>query len=242
MAAPCVSWVTMPAKKFSLFWWVIWVSLGTALGFILPSIATLVSVADGRDATGQFVLAVIGGALQGAILGFAQAFALRRTVAALPMLGWILVTTVGAILAWSFGMIPGSFLALASGTPLGIAELIVFGLLAVLVLPTAQWFILRGTKLGKIGRVWRWIPITAVAWIAGIVWLLLASLLVQDSTDLVHLIALYTVAGLLMVLTVSFITGLGMRWMLGGAPVRKKSTSLRRSFPSRKTPVPSRTA
>ena len=231
----------MPVKKFSLFWWVIWVTLGTALGFILPSVATLGAVADGRDASGQFVFAVIAGAIQGAILGFAQAFALRRTAAALPMLGWIIVTAVGAVLAWTFGMIPGSFMAIEPGTPAGIGTLLAFGIVAVAALPTAQWLILRRTKLGKIGRVWRWIPITAIAWTAGITWLLLAATLVQDSTDLIHLVGLYTVAGLLMVLTVSVITGLGMRWILGGKLLPGTPTSLRSSWPSRKKLIPSRT-
>ena len=240
-----VSWVTMPTntelrtanaqaaqasktkvaqsgkpQKFSFLWWVIWVTLGLALGFIAPSVATLVAVADGRDATGEFMFAVIGGAVQGGILGFAQAFALRKTAAVLPMRRWIGITASGALIAWIVGMIPGTYLNLNATTPAGVIVLLAFAVVAVVAMPVAQWFILRGTKLGKIGRVWRWIPITAVAWLAGIGWLLLAAPLVQDSTDLMHLIGLYTVAGSLMVLTIAAITGLGMRWMLGGASIK----------------------
>jgi hypothetical protein len=236
-------------QKFSLLWWVIWVTLGLALGFIFPSVATLWAVADGRDATGQFMFAVIGGAIQGGVLGFAQAFALRKTAAALPMRRWIGITASGALVAWIVGMIPGSYLNLDAGTPASIIVLVAFAVVAVVVMPLAQWFILRGTKLGKIGRVWRWIPITAIAWTIGIGWLLLAAPLVQDSTDLMHLIGLYTVAGFLMVLTIATITGLGMRWMLGGK-LLPSTTSLRQSLGSRgsrgargsrKKPVPSRT-
>jgi hypothetical protein len=216
-------------QKFSLLWWVIWVTLGLALGFIAPSAATLVAVADGRDATGEFMFAVIGGTIQGGILGFAQAFALRKTAAALPMRRWIGITASGALIAWIVGMVPGTYLNLTATTPASIIVLVAFAFVAVVVMPSAQFFILRGTKLGKIGRVWRWIPITAVAWTAGIAWLLLAAPLVQDGTDLVHLIGLYTVAGTLMVLTIAFITGLGMRWMLGGTSARspRKNTSRR---------------
>jgi hypothetical protein len=228
-------------QKFSLLWWVIWVTLGLALGFIFPSVATLWAVADGRDATGQFMFAVIGGAIQGGVLGFAQAFALRKTVAALSMRRWIGITASGALIAWIVGMIPGSFLNLEAGTPASIGILVVFAIVAVLVMPVAQWFILRGTKLGKIGRVWRWIPITALAWTAGIGWLLLASTQVKPDTDLMNLIGLYTVAGFLMVLTIATITGLGMRWMLGGKLLPSATSPFRRSGFSRKKPVPSRT-
>lgn len=256
MAAPFVWWVTMSTntvararkalstqkskmsattaarakapQKFSLLWWVVWVTLGLALGFIFPSVATLWAVADGRDGTGQFVFAVIGGVIQGGILGFAQAFALRKTAATLPLGLWIGVTALGGLVAWVVGMIPGTYLKLVATTPAGIIVLVAFAIVVVTAMPVSQWFILRSTKLGKIGRVWRWIPVTALAWTAGIGWLLLAAPLVQDSTDLVHLIGLYTVAGFLMVLTIATITGLGMRWMLGGKALSRPRQSARK--------------
>lgn len=228
-------------QKFSLLWWVIWVTLGLALGFIFPSVATLWAVADGRDATGQFMFAVIGGAVQGGILGFAQAFALRKTAAALPMRRWIGITASGALIAWVVGMIPGTYLKLEATTTASIIVLVAFAFVAIVVMPLAQWLILRGTKLGKIGRVWRWIPVTALAWTAGIGWLLLAAPLVQDGTDLVHLISLYTVAGVLMVMTIAFITGLGMRWMLGGKALSTARRTARKSRAPRKKVIPSRT-
>jgi hypothetical protein len=104
-------------------------------------------------------------------------------------------------------------------------------------LPLAQWFVLRGTGLARAGRVWRWIPVTAVAWSAGIAWLLLASPLVKNDTDLTHLIGLYTVAGFLAVITIATITGLGMRWMLGG----KLLPNGKPAFRALKKAIPSRT-
>ena len=216
-------------QKFSLLWWVIWVTLGLALGFIVPSVASFTAVVDGRDATGQFVSTIIGGAVQGGILGFAQAFALRKTAAALPMRRWIGITAIGALIAWIVGMIPGTYLKLDATAPAAIIVLVAFAFVAVVAMPSAQFVILRGTKLGKIGRVWRWVPITAVAWTAGIAWLLLAAPLVQDNAELMNLVGLYTVAGLLLALTVAFITGLGMRWMLGGSSARQKSARTART-------------
>ena len=221
MAATTAARAKAP-QKFSLLWWVIWVTLGLALGFIFPSVATLWAVADGRDGTGQFIFAVVGGAIEGGILGFAQAFALRKTAAALPLALWIGITALGGLVAWIVGMIPGTYLNLEATTSASIIVLVAFAIVAVVVMPVAQWLVLRGTKLGKIGRMWRWIPVTALAWTAGIGWLLLAAPLVQDSTDLVHLIGLYTVAGFLMALTIATITGLGMRWMLGGTVRSRK--------------------
>jgi hypothetical protein len=204
-------------QKFSLLWWVIWVTLGLAVGFIAPSVASFTAVVDGRDATGQFVSTIIGGTIQGGILGFAQAFALRKTAAALPMRRWIGITAIGALIAWVVGMIPGTYLKLDVGTPAAIIVLVAFAFVAVVAMPLAQFIILRGTKLSKVAHVWRWVPLTAVAWTVGIAWLLFASPLVQDNADLTNLVGLYTVAGLLMALTVAFITGLTMLWMLNGA-------------------------
>lgn len=222
-------------QKFSLLWWVIWVTLGLALGFIVPSAASFTAVVDGRDATGQFVSTIIGGAVQGGILGFAQAFALRKTAAKLPMRRWIGITAIGALIAWIVGMIPGTYLKLDATTPAALIVLLAFALFAVVAMPSAQFVILRGTKLGKIGRVGRWIPITAVAWTVGIAWLLLAAPLVQDSADLMSLVGLYTVAGLLLALTISFITGLGMLWMLGGSANRQTSARTPRASRPAKT-------
>lgn len=208
-------------QKFSLMWWMAWVTLGLALGFIVPSATSFVAVVDGRDATGQFIFTVLGGAAQGLILGFAQAFALRKTAAALPMFRWILITALGGLIAWIVGTVPGSFLNIEASSPAAVIVLVAFAFVAVIAMPLVQFFVLRTTRFGKIGRVWRWVPITAVAWTAGIAWLLLASTQVQDNEDLIHLVGLYTVAGLLMALTVAFITGLGLRWMLNGSVKRR---------------------
>jgi hypothetical protein len=229
-------------QKFSLLWWMAWVTLGLALGFIVPSVTSFVAVVDGRDATGQFIYTVLGGAAQGLILGFAQAFALRKTAASLPMFRWILITALGGLIAWIVGTVPGSFLNIEATSPAAIIVLVAFAFVAIVAMPSAQFFVLRGTKFGKIGRVWRWVPITAVAWTAGIAWLLLASTQVQDNEDLIHLVGLYTGAGLLMALTVALITGLGMRWMLNGSARKTRTARAPRAASTRAPKAPKTSA
>ena len=55
-----------------------------------------------------------------------------------------------------------------------------------------------------------WIPINMAAWLVGIVWTLLPSPWVDQSTSTGALIFIYGIAGLCMAATVAVITGLGM--------------------------------
>jgi hypothetical protein len=73
-------------------------------------------------------------------------------------------------------------------------------------LPLAQYVVLRD----HVRRSARWIPINMAAWLAGIVWTLLPSPWVDQSTSTGALILTYGIAGLCMAATVAVITGLGM--------------------------------
>lgn len=94
--------------------------------------------------------ALIGGALVGAIVGFAQALASSRR---LPRLAWTAATTIGA----SIGVAAGS---LAIGYRTSLADLALGGLVTGVIVGTAQAVALpAGTRFR-----WLWLPVTAALW------------------------------------------------------------------------------
>ena len=107
----------------------------------------LVGPADHLTAT------LLGGALLGAVLGIAQALALRSRVAPLP---WIGATAVGLAVGVTLGSA-----AVDYGT--GAADLALQGAISGAALGAAQLLVLRGRLPGA----WQWLPLTAVAWTLG---------------------------------------------------------------------------
>jgi hypothetical protein len=101
----------------------------------------------------QLAATVVGGALLGAVLGTAQALALRSRVAPLP---WIGATAVGLAVGVTLGSA-----AVDYGT--GPADLAVQGAISGAVLGVAQLLVLRDRLAGA----WRWVPLTALAWTLG---------------------------------------------------------------------------
>ena len=94
--------------------------------------------------------ALIGGAIVGALVGFAQAVASRRR---LPKLGWTLASTIGT----SLGVAAGTF-AIDYRTTL--TDLIVGGLITGLIVGLAQTLALPArTRLR-----WVWLPAAAALW------------------------------------------------------------------------------
>ena len=127
--------------------WLRW--LPTILAFPLGGYLAhaLVGTADQLTAT------LVGGALLGAVLGTAQALALRSRVAPLP---WIGATAVGLAVGVTLGSA-----AVDYGT--GAADLALQGAISGAALGAAQLLGLRGRLPGA----WQWLPLTAVAWTLG---------------------------------------------------------------------------
>jgi hypothetical protein len=126
---------------------------------------------------GTALLAVAGGTLlEGVLVGYAQARALRPSLPALSGGSWIIATAVGAGVAWALGMIPSTVMTLAGASSAGgqpppawlagpaqylLAALM--GLVLGVVLGFPQALVLR-----RYTRRWRrWIPANALAWALG---------------------------------------------------------------------------
>ena len=162
------------------FWWrwIVANALAELLG--LGAVAALAYVAvtmvgEPHGPRWALVLAaalVVSGAVEGLVVGFAQARVLRQRLPHLQ--GWVRATVVGAVAAWALGMIPSTVMSINApgnsgqppeiGEPLRLLLAACLGLVAGPVLAFFQWRILRRYIVK--GAAW-WLPANALAWAAG---------------------------------------------------------------------------
>ena len=113
------------------------------------------------------------GAFAGAVIGMAQGLVLRRPLPKLAIRSWVLATLLGAVVAWTLGMVPSTLMHLSAGAEnLSLPEIppvatlaLASGMGAVLsvVLATPQWLVLRRFVQHA---VW-WLPANLLAWACG---------------------------------------------------------------------------
>jgi hypothetical protein len=106
------------------------------------------------------------GAVEGSVLGLAQAGVFRQVLPGLPPVRFVLATACAAALAWMLGLLPvllGDRLVALPPT-LVVLGAVFAGTLLLASIGTAQWFVLRG----RLPHAGRWIPATGVAWMAGL--------------------------------------------------------------------------
>jgi hypothetical protein len=104
---------------------------------------------------------VLAGSVEGAVLGAAQADCLYRWAVLPVRRRWIVATSIGAMVAWSLGMLPSTLGGLdwSAGTAVMVG---IGGLILHSCLPAAQYFVLRD----HVKRPGIWIPINWAAWLA----------------------------------------------------------------------------
>jgi len=81
--------------------WFGWTTAGETLGFTVPAAAAALTADRSAWVTVPALLAA--GAVEGALLGLAQATVLRRVLPALPARRWVIATSVAAITG--FGLV-----------------------------------------------------------------------------------------------------------------------------------------
>jgi hypothetical protein len=203
--------------------WVLLVTLGEAVGFSVPAAVGVAVTAGSWGPLATLLAMVLAGSVEGAALGVAQADCLFRWEVLPVRRWWVAATSIGAAVAWSLGMLP-SILAGLNWTAGTVVAAAVGALILLSSLPLAQYVVLRD----HVRPSARWIPINIAAWLVGIVWTLLPSPWVDQSTSAGALIFIYGIAGLCMAATVAVITGSGMIRLL--RPVdAARSASLARS-------------
>lgn len=125
--------------------------MATFAGFPLGAVAAR-AVAGPIDTP---TAALIGGLVSGAVLGAAQAWALRPT--GLPALRWMAATAIGLMAGLGIG-------APVVGFETGLADLVLQGAICGLAVGGAQALVLRG----RVGTpAWAWPPLLSATWAAG---------------------------------------------------------------------------
>lgn len=143
---------------------------GAAAALVLPRV-------DGtalRALGGAALVVLVAGLAEGGIVGWAQHRVLRRPRPDLAVRRWVGATVIGALLAWSLGLVPSTLVALADAgsaemTEFDLPLLLQFGFAVALglvvgpILGGAQALVLRD----HVPRAWRWLLANAAAWAVG---------------------------------------------------------------------------
>lgn len=195
--------------------WISYVVVGETVGFLVAASGMAAGNLLAMSPWAAWATAVVAGLGEGALLGTAQALALRRSGVAIRARAWVLATSAAAALAWGIGMLPATLPGLDWTSPLTWAGAVVGGALLLLSIPTAQAPLLRG----HVPHPWRWVPLNVAAWGVGILWTFAPSPFINETTPPGALFLAYGVAGMLMAVTVAVVTGFGLRRMLRQAAV-----------------------
>lgn len=159
--------------------WTSWI-IANAIGELLGLGATFAigagffsAVSEEQSALLSAGVMTTAGAIEGAIVGWAQWFVLRRAIVGITRRAWMMATVIGAVIAWFLGSLPALLSSLSSGDtsraieepPQGVVLLLAvgLGLVAGLILSAAQWMVLRR----YVAKAWWWLPANAIAWAAG---------------------------------------------------------------------------
>jgi hypothetical protein len=149
-------------------------------------------------------LIVVGGStlFEGSAVGLAQWRILRQPLRELSLRSWWAATTLGALVAWTLGMVPSTMMALSEQTtqsapPPELSDALVYSLAAAMglalgpILALPQWWVLRR----YVDHAWQWIPANAVAWALGMTVIFVVISLMPSGTPSVRTI-LFLLAGL----------------------------------------------
>ena len=184
--------------------WIQAVVIGELVGFVPPAATGAVLAANDAGDAALVVGLTIAGAVEGAVLGAAQAQVLRSRWPAIERRSWIRATAAGAGVAWLTGMSASVALPADDPSPALVAAILVpAALVALLAMGWLQWRVLR-TVLPRSGR---WVPATAVAWLVGVPIPVLALSAVPEVWPSSAQVLVAVVAAVAMGLVVGTITG-----------------------------------
>ncbi len=189
---------------------------GELVGFVPPALTGAVLVAADAPDVVLVIGLVLAGSVEGAVLGWATG---RVLVVALPGVRsrrWVAATTCAAAVAWLAGM-GGSALIQAAG-PWALVVVVpgfVVGLLAMGVL---QWWVLRNVVVGA----GRWIPVTAAAWLVGVMIPVIALSIVPNGAPLALHVVVGVASAVAMGATVGLITGHTLEVLVHASRTRRQ--------------------
>lgn len=191
-----------PAPRLRRDWTAAFV-LGELVGFVPPAVT---GAALGAANAPDLVLVVgltVAGAMEGAVLGMAQATVLRRHAPAVDRRRWVVATAVAASFAWFVGMGGGAAMGSSGGSPALLVLLVPAWCAALLAMGFAQWRVLREVVPGS----GRWVPVNAAAWLVGVMIPVVAISAVPNEAPVPVFVAVAVAAAVAMGATVGAITG-----------------------------------
>jgi hypothetical protein len=182
--------------------WVLVTTAGEVAGFTAPALAGAVTTSADVSGLAQAAVLVVAGAVEGALLGWAQGLVLRRVLPGLDTRCWVRATALGAMFAYAMGMLPSLLFPLSVPTMIVIGS--VAGLLLLASIGTAQWLVLRQHRRHA---AW-WIPATAGAWLLGLAaFLAIATPLWYPGQSVVLITVIGLIAAVAMAGVVAAVTG-----------------------------------
>ncbi|MBF6223088.1 hypothetical protein IU479_33955 [Nocardia abscessus] len=184
--------------------WFIAVTSGETLGFaVLASVAALTV----DSAPGVIAAALLmAGAVEGGVLGWFQARVLRSRLQGFSARDWVAATVVGAVVAWTVGLVPVLYGDRIGDWPIGIQMPTVSAgaIVMVFALGVAQWYVLR--RWSDLAVLWIWA--NAVGWITGLsAFMVLTGPLWRPGQSAVATAAIGVLAGLVMAAVMAATTG-----------------------------------
>jgi hypothetical protein len=184
--------------------WFVAVTSGETLGFALLA---CVGALTADSAPGVIAAALLmAGAAEGGVLGWFQARVLRSRLRGFATRDWVAATVVGAVVAWTVGLIPILYSDRIGDWPIGIQMPTVSAAAIVMVfaLGVAQWYVLRHWS----DRAVLWIWANAVGWITGLsAFLVVTGPLWRPGQSAVVTAVIGALAGLVMAAVMAATTG-----------------------------------
>ncbi len=200
-------WDIMALSPFSWMRWTGYVSVATAFSFVPLSIVTFLGVVENWAPWIQFVVIAIFGIGQGAIIGFGQSLAMRKTDVSVPLRGWISASALGAGALWILGQLPGYFIKVDLTNVYVSFGAILIALVVFACFGFVQYRILKG----RVTQAWRWIIITAFSWLLGLLIFAGGGLLAIGDGQAVRMALFLSLSGTIGVVISALLTGLGLK-------------------------------
>ena len=190
--------------------WVVAFTLGELVGFGVAALAGLTIhrlLAEAEPATRScmlYVVAILDGAGEGAVLGWFQVRVMKRVLPRVRKAQWIRNTALAAAFAWALGML-GPTLDEVIGIPVGlqIAISVMAAPAILLSIGGAQALALRGL----VGRPGIWIIANALGWLVGLPWTFVLPALLPESSPVWLFALFFAMGGVLMGLSAGALTG-----------------------------------
>ncbi len=184
--------------------WTAAVVVGELVGFLPLAIVGVALVSLGAADPLLVIGLTAAGALEGAAIGTTQSRVLSGYWPGLVRRDWIVATATAASLAWFVGM-GGSALAGLDRVPVALAVAVVVpcSVLALGSMGYLQWRVLRPLVPASI----RWVPVTAGAWLVGVLVPVIALSVVPDRWPPAGHVAVAVLAAAAMGVIVGTITG-----------------------------------